>query len=838
MKKNLIKYGIRLLCFVICAVLVVVTVKSVQTAKKPLGIDGIIDYSSDLAELDITDAPVLENDKAALYIDENYGISLLDKTSGKTWSSNLSDKAAEYFNVAADTAISACTVEFLNTDNTVGSYNSYMQSVMKQQAKAYSGEDVVRLTYIFGERTGNDIIPQALTEKRYEEISKDLDESQKDFLKRRYQLFSVDTMTEADNPDEKLKTFPKLKDTPLYIISDVSGKVIIKKTQELFEEIGYTREDYVKDNELTGFDSPAQECVFKVSYDLRLEDGDLVLTIPVSELGFYNDYPMLSVLPMTFFTSGFNTAGEVLVPAGSGSLMKFGKSNTPATYEARFYGEDASDEGEVLPVQMLSNSENTLSQPVYFFTEGKNTVMTVVESGAEAAKLNIIRDTSSVYAYTSFDIVQSGNSYLTDKKKTLICGSDSIGEDIVIRYRFLYENGYVNNAVAYRDYLESKEMLVNNGLNENPLLLLETVGAVEKNNGELLKLTAMNESGNMLKELSGDGVLRASLKLLGYNSNGLYKQVPGEYKFNKAVGDQNEFDTLCKQAEALGGKTYLQLNHAYYYNRTSFDGFSVKKNTAKTIDKGWAIKGTLDRVEGAFSEDNNETWVLSPKAYKSFVSGYLNGGFKAIGIGSLASDLNSDYNTKSYFDRTSSKKAVVEALKQYKKFDAYISAKNANTYALPYVDLIEDLPLVGSSSTIFTQSVPFNQIVLHGSVEYTTPAVNLSATPEIAVLNAIEMGSGIQFALNNNVDSELFKTNNNDLFATSYSENKDFAKASAQKVADALKGLNNLKITAHSKANNVSCTVYENGTKIFVNYNDKAVSVDGIEIPALGFVRK
>lgn len=108
-------------------------------------------------------------------------------------------------------------------------YDSYKQSALREQIKMYAAENSVRITYIFGERTSDNIIPQAFTEKRFKEMLERCDDDQKDFLKRRYELFNAKTMKAEDNPEEKLKTFTKLKTTPLYIISDVSGKVLIEK---------------------------------------------------------------------------------------------------------------------------------------------------------------------------------------------------------------------------------------------------------------------------------------------------------------------------------------------------------------------------------------------------------------------------------------------------------------------------------------------------------------------------------------------------------------------------------------------------------------------------------
>ena len=50
--------------------------------------------------------------------------------------------------------------------------------------------------------------------------------------------------------------------------------------------------------------------------------------------------------------------------------------------------------------------------------------------------------------------------------------------------------------------------------------------------------------------------------------------------------------------------------------------------------------------------------------------------------------------------------------------------------------------------------------------------------------------------------------------------------------------LRDQRITAHEEVrDNLMCTVYSSGTEIYVNYNDKAVTVGGITVDPMGFVR-
>lgn len=68
-------------------------------------------------------------------------------------------------------------------------------------------------------------------------------------------------------------------------------------------------------------------------------------------------------------------------------------------------------------------------------------------------------------------------------------------------------------------------------------------------------------------------------------------------------------------------------------------------------------------------------------------------------------------------------------------------------------------------------------------------------------------------------------------------QNRDFAIAVANKIQKALTGLNNKAIVSHSFAGNVAVTAYEDGTKIYVNYNNTDVTVDNITVKARDFLR-
>lgn len=836
MKKIIIKWGVGLTAVLLLTAVIGTVIVNMQSAPAKYGVEGTVDYTQG-EEIKPDGSPVLENQRLSLSFDENYSVSVLNKKTGRVWSSSVPGEKSDKFNVSTEAALSSIMLCYLD-GNEKSEYSSYTQSVRRDQTRVFKlSDDEVRVTYILGERLSDDIIPPALTEKRYEEIYNSVDEEWRDFLGRRYQLFDSETMTEADNPQEKYELYPKLKNTPLYIISDKNGKVIAEKTKKLFEKIGYTKEDYIKDNGLSGYAGSVDECVFKVSLDFKLENGDLSVTIPASEIEFYSHSPLLSITPLQFFTSSSGKNGSVLVPDGSGSVINFSAKNTPKIYEASVYGRDATESLDELPADMYTERDTTVSMPVYFFTEEKETVMTAIESGAAAATLHINKDEQSVYAYTAFDIVQTGYSSLTENNKTLVCGADSLKSDIKLRYRFIDGGGYVKSALVYREYLEEISALPNSSVDDSPIFLMETVGSVKSKDGKLLTLSSMTDAEDMLKYISDSTGGRITLKLVGMNKKGAFNQIPGEYSYNKKTASEKEFNNLYKLASDTGGFAYLQLNHLYYFDKTLADGFSVKKNTAVMPDKSRAILGNYNIVEGTYNTSDKKIWIISPKRYPQIAEGYIAKGFKAIGIGGLGGALNSDYNRDGYYDREKSLESALQAMESYSNAGIKLAASAANLYSYKYLSLIENMPLGGGNSAVFDKEVPFCQIVLHGSLDYSSSPINNESDEETALLRAIETGSGLHCILNKNIDNSLFDTDSTALFSSSFASNAESASAAYNSVLKALDGLNDKKIANHYYVGDIAVTVYENGSKIFVNYSDSAAKVENITVPARSWIR-
>lgn len=166
-----------------------------------------------------------------------------------------------------------------------------------------------------------------------------------------------------------------------------------------------------------------------------------------------------------------------------------------------------------------------------------------------------------------------------------------------------------------------------------------------------------------------------------------------------------------------------------------------------------------------------------------------------------------------------------------------VTVEGGNAYVLPYADLVTDIPISDCGYQMTTKSVPFYQIVAHGYVEYTGDALNLSSDVEKQILQWIEYGYLPYFKLTYESPDNLIETDYSELFSSQYSAWKDTVVEAYEELSSVLSQVRTAAIVSHEEvADNVFCTGYDNGIRIYVNYSDNAVTADGVEIEGMSYM--
>lgn len=160
-----------------------------------------------------------------------------------------------------------------------------------------------------------------------------------------------------------------------------------------------------------------------------------------------------------------------------------------------------------------------------------------------------------------------------------------------------------------------------------------------------------------------------------------------------------------------------------------------------------------------------------------------------------------------------------------------LTVSRGNIYTLKYADTVINIPESSPlENTDYCKSVPFLQAVLHGICDYSFTAMNLSSDPTRALLRSVEYGAIPHYEW---YFASLFEGDE-----YHYSNSLSQARLVYENMKNMFWDLRDQRITAHEQVSkNVMRTVYSGGSEIYVNYNNKAVTVAGITLDPMGFMR-
>ena len=199
-------------------------------------------------------------------------------------------------------------------------------------------------------------------------------------------------------------------------------------------------------------------------------------------------------------------------------------------------------------------------------------------------------------------------------------------------------------------------------------------------------------------------------------------------------------------------------------------------------------------------------------------------------LGDCASVLPSDYRKFNFTDRNKMLSDISELCTSISSHGA-LTVSSANIYAVKYADSIINIPEKSPlEENSYCTPIPFLQAVLHGICDYSFTAINLSSNPTEAMLKAIEYGAVPHY--------EWYFAQYEENDPLHYMGSLSQARPLYENMKKMFSDLRDQRITSHEEVKkNVTCTVYSSGSEIYVNYNNEAVTIGGITIDPLGFLR-
>lgn len=832
-------------CLIIGAIFLVVMLSSSSEDTEEDSIE-IRSYVEDQAEY------TLENDDLQFVMDAaTTHFTVTKKSTGEVWYSNPTGADDDSVALKEDknNLNSTAIITYSNENGVDTLFNNFSYSIERGIYEIEAGDDYIKVLYSLGNTSKVFVIPVAVPESRMNELLDQMDNSSAKQVKEYYRKYDINKLKSTDNKAELLATYPDLETECVYVMRDGLQDHIKEKLQTIFEGINYTYDDYEADLARYETTSSDNVLIFNFSMVYRLDGSDLIVEVPMDEMDYPSAYPLTDINVLPYFGAGTTEEdGFLFVPEGGGSIINFNNAKLSSNpYYANVYGWDyASSRSSVI-------HETKIEYPVFGISKNGSSFVCIMEDGASYASIsadisgrynsyNSVSSTFSTLHSEAYDVSEKSNAavYVYEKKIP--------DEDLVQRYRFLDSDNYVDMALAYRDYMltEYPDMAVND--DSSTPVAVEVVGAIDKVQQKLglpvsspVALTTYEEAQNMISKLASDGFENLLVKYTGWMNGGVNQSLLKDVDLISELGSKKDFKNLVAYTNENGIPLYLDGVVQMAYDSNIFDGFLAFRDAARFTSQEKVELYKYDPVDYSEQKWLDSYYILKPALVTKMTENLAKAvqDYNAYGVSfrDTGDILSADYNKNDIVTREASKKLQENSVKSIVESGLGVMINNGNSYVAGYADFICDMDLAGSKYTIIDENIPFYQIVLHGYVNYSGEAINLSGDYEQAILESAEAGASLYFVFMDASTTKLQNTQYSEYFGADFSAWEEKASEIYREYDQKLGHTYNQTITNHYKVSeNVTATVYEDGTIVYVNYGLKDYSAGEVSVPARSYI--
>jgi hypothetical protein len=535
------------------------------------------------------------------------------------------------------------------------------------------------------------------------------------------------------------------------------------------------------------------------------------------------------------------TPGYAFVPDGSGALIRYNDNTVSINrYIGKVYGENPAESMFYYDNAVYAVQKKEPLMPVFGVSIGNNQKGFVAwaENGGE--NMEIIMSpkgnmTNYNYIYPRFVYNRQIHQVYNRKGAGYFrLYPDRLHYDVSIEYRFLEgeKADYVGMALAYRNHLIENRILISGKVHADGIMPLRTdfiMSDVKKSiiGHTNVVTTSAKEVREIIRDMLDNSINSINGGLLGFQDGGITTGKPWTINFVRSIGTRRDFQNLFRETTALG----VDLSFVQDYFTINRIQMNLPRNQAYHKNR-WGIRAW-----------DNYDWFL-PVQEISFARPQRSADWftrqakKAAAIG--ASSVTAEGITNrliSHWGRndTISTLEVIDLFENtFANSTLPINAKTPNQYFWKYIDRFLETPVLPTQYILQTDTVPFLQLVLHGTMEMYAPYSNFSFYTQRDILRMIDYNVYPSFVLTHEPAHLLSSTNSLRFFSTEYDVYRDIIKHIYTEVSAALSRVKGKEWVDRSVlAEGVILNEYNEGIKILINYTNNSYQYKSITVNAL-----
>ncbi len=541
----------------------------------------------------------------------------------------------------------------------------------------------------------------------------------------------------------------------------------------------------------------------------------------------------------SFAAADSSAEGYMIVPDGSGAVINYnnGKTNY-ADYAQQVYGRDYT----AVPITAPRTTQQAY-MPVVATVSGSSGIVCVASDGESNvyAHAQVSGQEKQAYntCYFEFETRSSDSFFMSGDNSNKITVFEKNGiktERFGVRYYPVdSDNGedlnYADCAETYRNYLINQKGLTAKAQANKNDLYVDLYGGVMKDTSILgipfnlkTEITGFDQASEIIDVLKDGGVDSITVNYNDWTNDSIKNKISTEVSPSGTLGGSGDFDDLLGKDENV--KIVPSMNN-FQMDSGSW-GYMTLTSTAIRVSNAYSRQSSYSPAFGV-AEKGVSPALLTPNKYSDvfteMLESYADEKMTSIGFGDYSTKLVSDFSKKDPSSRSKSMETVTEGYKQASEKIDTVFADGANSYVLPYVTNISNVPVYSSGFNITDYDIPFYQMVVHGFIDYSSTPINKSSNSDETFLLSIASGSQIHYDLTYADSDTLQDTDYDDLYYSNYKGWTDLAANQYKAANSILSSVSDYTITKYelSEDKEVLTTTYsKDGAEDVVITVDKA----------------